>query len=231
MREKHKYNNPMISYKNTNESGAISGQLVAIVGLGVTTLILGSVAIWALVSYNEQKTDVDGRVAVAVAEAENKQQEKDDAKFEELNKVPTLQFVGPDDYGRLTFNYPKTWSTYIDKDGAIGGDYVAYLNPVAVPPIGNTESTQFALRVLIEQKDYDQVTQSYESLVKKGDLKRSSTASQGNEGTRLDGNFSKNIRGAAVIYKSRDKTITIRTDADTFKPDFEKLIKTIEYNV
>jgi hypothetical protein len=47
---------------------------------------------------------------------------------------------------------------------------------------------------------------------------------------RLDGSFSTDIRGSAVIFKIRDKTVTIRTDADTFKPDFENIIKTINFN-
>lgn len=223
----------MKSYKtHKNELGAISGQMVAIVGLSVVVLILGSTAIWAIVNYNDQKTDVDGRVAVAVADGKKQQADEDEAKFLEREKEPLQTFKGPDDYGRLTFNYPKTWSAYVDKDATTGGDYKAYLNPGVVPPVeGGDDNQQFALRITIEQKDYDQIVQSYDALVKKGDLKMSSTSSQGNQGTRLDGNFSKNIRGAAVIFKSRDKTITIQTDADTFKPDFEKLIKTIEYNI
>lgn len=220
----------MISHKKS-QRGAISGQMVAIAGLGVLVLVLGSVAIWAIVSYNEQKTDVDGRVSVAVAEAKNVQATEDEKKYLEREKEPLERFVGPDDYGRLTFSYPKTWSAYIDKDAANGGEYAAYFHPEAVPPVGNSETQQFALRVKIEQRDYDQVVQSYDGLVKKGDLKQSSTASQGNQGTKLEGNFSKNIRGIAVIYKSRDKTITVRTDAYTFRSDFEKLAQTIEFNI
>jgi len=52
----------------------------------------------------------------------------------------------------------------------------------------------------------------------------------GNNGTRLDGAFTKDIRGYAVIFKIRDKTLTIRTDANTFKSDFNKLINTIKFN-
>ncbi len=219
----------MKSTKHTRESGMIGGQTIAIIGLGVLVLILGSLAIWAIVNYQDQKTNVDDRVSVAVADGQKQQADADEAKYAERDKNPLQSFVGPDDYGRLTFNYPKTWSVYVDKDGTNGGDYNAYLNPQVVPPIG-TPDQQFALRVTIQQKDYDQVVQSYDALVKKGDLKSSSTSSQGNQGTRLDGNFSNNIRGAAVIFKSRDKTITVQTDADTFKPDFEDLIKTIQYN-
>jgi hypothetical protein len=67
-------------------------------------------------------------------------------------------------------------------------------------------------------------------LVNKGDLKSSAVQINGEAGTRLDGAFSKDIRGSAVIFKIRDKTVTIRTDADTFKADFDALVATIKFN-
>ena len=48
--------------------------------------------------------------------------------------------------------------------------------------------------------------------------------------SRFDGSFSDDIRGSAVIYKIRDKTVTLRTDAETFRPAFDELIKTITFN-
>jgi len=104
------------------------------------------------------------------------------------------------------------------------------MNPISVPSVSNANTQQYALRVTIESKDYDKVIASYESLVKKGDLKSSAVSVNGNNGTRLNGSFSKDIRGSAVIYKIRDKTVTLRTDADTFKPDFDALITTIKFN-
>ena len=117
---------------------------------------------------------------------------------------------------------------YVAKDGSTSDGFQAYLNPVTVPPV--TSNQQYSLRVTIEQQDYDQVVKTYQLLVQKGDLKSSATSSNGNNGTRLDGSFTKNLRGAAVIYKIRDKTVIIQTDADTFKPDFENIIKTINFN-
>ena len=201
---------------------------MAIIGLVVLVLVAGSLAIWAYVNYTQAKTDVDGQINLAVAQAKKDQGDADEAKFAEREKEPNRVFVGPDDYGRLTFSYPKTWSVYVDKDGSSDSSFQAYLNPVTVPPVSDKQ--QYALRVTIEQQDYDQVVQSYDSKVKKGDLRSSAVSANGHNGTRLDGNFSKDIRGAAVIYKIRDKTVTIRTDADTFKPDFEALIKTIDFN-
>lgn len=214
--------------KYADQQGAVSGSLLAIIGLTVLVLVSGSLAIWAYVSYNEQKTNVDGKVDLAVAEARNEQAKADDEKFAQREKEPNRQFVGPDDYGRLVFDYPKTWSVYVARDVSKGGAYEAYLNPITVPTVSSTQ--QYALRVMIEQKDYDEVVKSYEAQVKKGDLRTSVASANGNSGTRLDGSFNKDIRGSAVIYKIRDKTITLRTDADTFKPDFDTIIKTIKFN-
>ena len=209
------------------EQGKVSGSLLAIIGLSLLVAVAGSLAIWAYLNFNEQKTNVDGKIDLAVAEAKKEQADEDEVKFAEREKEPNRQFVGPDDFGRLAFDYPKTWSVYVEKDGS-GGSYEAYLNPITVPPV--SQNQQFALRVVIEAKDYDAVVRSYESRVKSGDLRSSATSSLGHDGTRLDGSFNDNIRGSAVIYRVRDKTITLRTDADTFKPDFDALTKTINFN-
>jgi hypothetical protein len=225
----HKYNGGMTySHRYERESGAISGLQVAVIGLGVLVLGLGSFSIWSFVAYSEAQSDVDDKIAVAVAAAREEKGEEDEAKFAEREKQPTKTFKAPDDYCGLTFQYPKTWSQYWSEQISNGSDFRAYLNPDIVPPI--TSSQQYALRVVIEQKDYDDVVGQYENLVAKGDLKSSTTSSEGNQGTRLTGNFSRNIRGDAVIYRCRDKTITIQTDADTFKSDFQSIIGTIDYN-
>jgi hypothetical protein len=223
----HKYNSGMIRSKHTHERGAISGMQVTVIGLAVLVLGLGSFGIWSFVSYQDAQSNLDSKIDVAVANAKKEQADEDDKKYSEREKEPNKTFKGPDDYCGLTFNYPKTWSAYVAKDIQNGGNFEAYFNRSEVPPVGQDQ--QFALRVLIERKDFDEITNSYQALVSKGTLKSSSTTSQGKEGQRLDGNFSKNIRGSAVIYKCRAYTITVRTDADTFKDDFEKIIQTIDY--
>lgn len=212
------------------ERGAISGGTVAAIILGVFTAAFAGLAIWAFLNYNEQKTDVDGKIALAESAAKKKQSDEDAKYYDDLLQKPYTEFVGPDDYGRLTFMYPKTWSSYIAKDVTKGGTFEAYLNPGTVPPVSNTQP--FALRVTISETDYDKTLASYESLIKKGDLKSSTTSSNGQSGTRLDGSFSKNIRGAAVFYKIRDKTLVIQTDVDSsdIKSKFEEIIKTIKFN-
>lgn len=194
----------------------------------ITTLAGVGVAIWAYMNYKDQKDNVDSKITSAVAEATKKQADKLAADFAEAEKEPNRLFVGPDDYGRLSFKYPKTWSVYEAKDATSGGNYEAYLNPGVVPPVANDQ--QYALHVTIEDKDYDKVVDTYKQLVGKGDLVSSSVKADEQNGTRLDGSFTKDIRGSAVIFKIRDKTVTIRSDADTFKEDFNALIQTITFN-
>ena len=218
-----------MTYIRKNEHGFANNLLIATIGLSIFSALAVGVAVWGLMNYNAQKTDVDGRIDEAVAAAKKTQADSDEAKFAAREKDPNRAFVGPDDYGGLTFDYPKTWSVYISKDTSEGGTYEAYLNPISVPPVSATQ--QYALRITIQDKDYDQVIKTYETLVKSGSLSSSAVSANDSNGTRLDGNFTKDIRGSAVIFKIRDKTLTIRTDADTFKPDFDALITTIKFNL
>ncbi len=92
------------------------------------------------------------------------------------------------------------------------------------------DDQRYALRLTIQDQEYDSVMSEYESLVESGDLKSSSVTLAEQNGTRLDGNFTEDIRGSAVILKMRDKTVVIQTDAQTFTNDFNKLIQTITFN-
>jgi hypothetical protein len=193
-----------------------------------TTLAAAGVAVWSYSNYLDQKNNVDSKISSAVAVKEKEVKDAAAAEFLEKEKQPNRQFVGPDDYGRLSFDYPKTWSVYEAKSATTGGTYEAYFNPALVPTV--SEKQQFALHVTIQEKDYDKVVDTYKQQVSKGDLVSSSIKFGDQNGTRLDGSFTKDIRGFAVIFKIRDKTVTVRSDAETFKNDFNKLIQTIEFN-
>lgn len=216
-------------YHRENESGAVSGSLISLVLMGLALVACIGLAVWLFIQYSDQKSNVDAKVDAAVAEAVRNTQEEEQEKFLEREKEPNRQFVGPDDYGRLTFDYPKTWSVYVQGDGSDQGSFEAYLHPVMVPSVEG-ESSRFALRVVIENSAYDEVIASYSSAIEEGELKSSTVSSNGHRGTRLDGSFNEDIRGSAVLFKLRDKTISVFTDANTFKPDFDKLIKTIDFN-
>lgn len=194
----------------------------------ITTLSAAGIGIWAYMNYVDQRDNVDSKVDTAVAVAVKDQADKDAAAFLEKEKQPNRQFAGPDDLGRVTFDYPKTWSIYVADEGARSNTYKAYFNPVTVPPESQTQ--QYALRLTIENVDYDKALGTYKRFVDDGSLRSSAVKADDQNGTRLDGKFSDDIQGSAVIFKIRDKTVTIRTDADVFKADFDALISTITFN-
>ncbi len=212
------------------ERGSVNGSVFTIVALVILVLLFGSFGIWSYMNYIDQKTNTDQKIEEATAEAVLKASEKLQAEFEEKEKQPLRIFVGPSDYGRLSFDYPKTWSAFQESDVSQGGGvtYAAYLNPVIVPPV--SETTKFALRITIEQKIYDKALDEYASQIKKGDLKSSVYVDGNRTGTRLTGNFNKDIVGTAVLIKIRDRTLTLRTDGDVFLPDFEAILKTVKFN-
>lgn len=208
------------------QEGAVSGLLIVNAVLTLLVMVFGSVMIWALVNYNEQKSNVEAKIDKEVAIAKKEQSDEDEKKFAEREKEPYREFVGPDDLGRVTFSYPKTWSAYVDKEGQT---YEAYLHPGVVPPVNSNR--QFAVRVSIAGRSYDQSLREYEGLVKKGDLKSSPITVNGFTGNRLDGKFSKDVEGSMVVFKVRDKTLRVYTESPTFRDDFNDIIlKTFSFN-
>ena len=213
--------------ERSHEAGSVNPLVISNVLLAVLTIGFGGVMVWALVNYTDQKENVDAKVAVAVAAAKKEQSGEDEKLFLEREKAPYDQYVGPDDLGRVTFNYPKTWSVYQSKTDA--NSMEAYLHPGTVPSI--QQGQQFALEVKVRDQSSDQVLRTYESLVKKGDLKSTQVVINGFSATRLDGAFSKEIKGSIVIFKLRDKALTLSTDAETFRSDFDNIIlKSLDYN-
>ena len=215
--------------RHLKEQGSVNPWLITAIIFIILALAAGGGMAWAYMNYIDQKENVDTKISAAVLTAEKTLADKD-AKIalDERNRVST-KFVGPEDYGALSFLYPRDWSVFVEKDASTAGVFQAYLNPVSVPPLGIAQ--QYGLRVTIETKDYDVVLNAYQQQVKKGDLKSSAVKVNGQDGTRLDGAFTKDIRGSAIVFKIRDKTVTMRTDADTFKDVFNPLIQTISFNL
>ena len=129
----------------------------------------------------------------------------------------------------MSLKYPKTWSAYVAKDASQGGEYDAYLHPAEVPPVGNA-NTIFALHVQIKSESFETADNRYKSLVQSGKLTTSVISVGGVDATRYDGTFANNLVGSAVIFKIRDKTVTIETGAEIYRDDFAKILNTITFN-
>jgi hypothetical protein len=199
--------------------------IIAIV-LSLTTVIAAGAFIWAYGQMLHYKNDADTIVAEAVVDAKDQQFQADELTFSEEAKKPYNQFAGPSDFGSVSFDYPKTWSVYNaknDKDG-----YQVYFYPDIMPPIG--EDTALALRLSVENKSYDEAIKSYSGDAEKGTLTATPwTVGQTNDfagfkGMRLDGQIGKNLSSSMVLFKVRDKTLVLRTDATTWLGDFDNIV-------
>ncbi len=208
------------------ERGASNPLLIASIILGIFAALATGGFIWAYGNYVDQRDNTNAKVEKAVTEAKKEQSMLDEKDYLERAKQPYNQLVGPDDLGHVTFSYPKTWSVYETKRGQ---EYEAYLYPGIVPTVSGTQP--YATRVNVDSEDYESAVRGYMALVKKGDLKSTPITVNNFTGVRLDGKFSPTRTGSAVVFKVRDKTLTIATDADAFRADFDSVIvKSLDFN-
>ena len=201
--------------------------LVFAIIFGIFTVGLSGLSVYLWLEYTEQKENVDGISAQRAAEAVKVQSEKLEADFLEREKEPLRQFAGPEDLGRLTFMYPKTWSLHV---GQGLNPYRAILHPLFI----DANNSRYAVRVTIEERSYETVIASYKDRVAKKGLKSTAVEIGANDnkvlGTRFDGPLTDQIVGSAVVFKIRDKTVTVQTDIETARPDFNKLVQSIIFN-
>ena len=220
-----------MSQRTYRTYGGINISIVIIVILGLLLAGSGTLAIWLFGQYSEIKQTVSEQVEEAKNAAVNEKVKEVEAEYLEKSKQPFLAFTGPDEYGRVSFDYPRNWDLFVAADGLDNKAFEAYLNPGYVPPLksGTGDISRFALRVKIEQTTVEKFLDDYKEAITKGTVKSSVVTLNKHDGTRLDGEIDKDIRGSIVVFKVDDNVLTIRTDAETFKGDFDTLIKTIDY--
>lgn len=203
-------------------------QIIIVILVSLLAAVFIGLFIWMLVKWRTAYDDVQGQIDEAVVEAVNTKAEELETEFAEQEKYPYKTFAGPADYGELSFEYPKTWSAFTDKDASSGGDYEAYLNPDVVPMITSTQI--FSLRVTIKDSSFDSVTKSYETLVKNNKVTMTVRPVGGENANIYTGLLDNKFQGIAAVFKIRDKTAIIRTDAMIFEEDFTRVLDTVKYN-
>ena len=208
----------------------------------IKNIIIGAAAFLAVVfmflfflkmkDYNEVKSDIDSQIAVAVAGAVDENTLKLENEFAEREKSPSRSFTGPEDYGSLSFEYPKTWALYVSADASKGGDYVAYFNPVQIDAINNKNSL-YALRLTITTKSSESIIADYQSKMKNKNSNLSMDTFVINDVTinRYTGNIpGTEYNGYIVVVKIRDKTAILQTDSYLFESDFNNILNTLDFN-
>ena len=216
-------------------AGLVKTVVIVILSLIAVTFI--GLFIWIMVEYNYEKDSVNEQIDNAVNIAKDEQFTADNQRFAEQEKNPYKTFSGPADYGKLTFEYPKTWSVYIQNAATTGGNFNAYFNPVQVNAVGR--DTINALRVTISTTSYDEVIADYQRILERrnsnltvqsveiGDAEKGTTVTA----NRYTGTIPEtDLNGIIIVFKIRDKTVILQTDNMLFQKDFDTLLGTITFN-
>ncbi|MBQ3440902.1 hypothetical protein IJG27_01150 [Candidatus Saccharibacteria bacterium] len=207
---------------------------IAIIALSLLSLTFIGLFIWMNTQYDALDSNVNDKITEAVAEERDQVTTKLEEQFAEREKEPYRTFAGPEDYGALTFEYPKTWSVYVASDASKGGDYNAYFNPIEVGVVSNT--TLDALRVSILDTAFDDVVSKYQKELEGSEAQlrlESVTIGQNNDivANRYSGVIpDTEFNGYVVVFKVRDKTVILQTDSVLFENDFNTLLSTVRFN-
>ena len=204
--------------------------LVAISLLSLAFLAAAVFAGWAFMSRQDYKVKSDKKAAAAAESARIEESVSQQARFEEESKVPYKKFTGSTTYGSVSFNYPKTWSGYVDE--SVSSEPInGYFHPAIVP--GLQSKAAYALRVELVDTDYSSVLGQHDSEIKDGSAKASAyippkmvAVTNVQPGIRLDGVLDSSTSGSMIIIKVRDKTLQVYTQSNDFLNDFNNTILT-----
>jgi hypothetical protein len=215
-----------VSYNSSSSGG---NKLLLVVALGILLIISLVFGIWSFKQMQDYKDSSNNKVTAAVDEAKKSQAAQ--SQFSELLKSPYKSFHGSPTYGSVSFNYPKSWSAYVDTENTsepING----YFHPNEVP--GTQSKTAYALRVELVNTDYAQLLQQYNSQITSSTLtakayvppKMKGVANVG-AGTYFTGQINtqdSTQQGYLVAIKVRDKTLQIYTESKDYAKDFNDVV-------
>lgn len=193
---------------------------------------------WAFQQRQDYKNRFDEKVKEETVKAQASQKTQLEQEFAEREKSPNKTFNGSPTYGSITFDYPKTWSGYVDQSNTsipING----YFYPDVVPSVnrGSGAPTAFSLRIEVISSDYAQTVKQFDSLLQQGKLTAAAYippkmdgAANVQTGMRFDGEIEQGISGSMVIIKVRDKTLKISTQSPRYLSDFNNsVLKTLTF--
>lgn len=217
-----------------DQRGAVNPMLIATILLAVLLVVASGGFIWAYSQMTDYKNNTQEKVNAAVADAKEVQKTADEKEFKEQEKKPNRSYVGPAALGSVRFNYPKTWAGYTQQSDSSSG-LTVYFYPYIVPVIKDGVSV-YALRLKVENREYKQVLNNYESRVKDGKVTSSTIvvgetkAFSGYRGVRVDGQITDTITGSVVIFEVRDKTLELFCDSQDYMNDFnETILKSLQF--
>lgn len=204
-----------------NQSGHVN--LIPIIFLSVSLVAALSFGGWAFMERQDYKDNVDAKVASAVTRARQAESIEKDKQFAEALKRPLKTYTSPDQYGKVSLEYPKTWSVYNDTTLGSGDDLELYFSPDIVGALDDENST-YALRLQVVDSTYDEVAGDYRSEDGLQIAPYALPSVSEVVGVRVTGQIEDNKQGVMVILPLRDKTLKIFTQSTDFVSDFDNII-------
>lgn len=209
-----------------NQVGAVNGLVISFVLTIV--LLIGALGFggWALSSRNDYKDNVDKKVTVAVEEAKQAQSIAKDKEFAELAKQPLKTYGGPQSYGSLHVEFPKTWSGYADDSGKAATLVDGYFSPGVVPSLTDQGSV-FALRVQVLGQPYSRTLEAFANQQQAGKLTISAYALPKLPkvvGVKVTGELADKKNVTMVVLPLRSQTIQLWTEGSQYLGDFNDII-------
>ncbi len=190
--------------------------LLAALGFGV----------WAFMGMQDYKNNVEPKIAQAVAIAEQETATAKDAEFVEKEKNPLRTYKGPQAFGSVVVQYPKTWSAFVTENDSNEEPVEGYFHPSYVP--GLESGTDFALRIKVSNRSYADELKEFESKTKSGAIRispyRAPKLPESVVGSRIEGEINKGQQVVMVMFPLRDKTISISTESAQFVKDFDAIV-------
>lgn len=209
-----------------DQRGGMSVVLAVVFGLLlIAALVFGT---WAFGSRQDYKNNVDSKITTAVNSAVAHEDTIKDAQFAQQEKNPLTTYNGPEAYGSIAVQYPKTWSGYVDSTGTGNALVDGYFNPGVVPSI-TSQSSIFALRVQVLSQSYSQVLQNFTGQEQDGKLTASVFALKlvpKAVGVEVSGDLGEANQSSVtmVVLPLRSETLEIWTEGNTNLSDFNNII-------
>lgn len=214
--------------KRYGQAGEINVLLVPLMLMVVLFITAAGFGYWAWTERQDYKNNSDLKSAAAADVARKEEGISKDKAFAEAEKSPFESFDGPETYGSIRVDYPKTWSVYVESSASRNQPLDVYFNPRIVPSTADRESV-YALRIEVVEQSYSKVVDSFTSSVKSGKVTvvpYTLPKVPGEVGIKVDGNFltGKENTGSMVVLPLRDKSIKIWTENEQAKADFNNII-------
>lgn len=212
--------------KTRDMRGEINALLIPLILVVLLLFGAGGFGYWAFMSRQDYKNNVDQKISAAVAVSDQQVSSAKDQQFAQEEKSPLKTYTGPEAFGTLKVQYPKTWSAYVAEQDNSNTPIDGYFYPDVVPDITN-QSTAFALRVQVEQQSYDQILQNYQSNVEAKTVSATPYALPNVPkvvGVLLVGAIQPQKQGSMVVLPLRNQTLEIWTESAAYSDDFNNII-------